>query len=417
MVNIIATVGTSIITNKRGLADNIKNYNLKDEKILEEIVSKHFPEISGKESAELQTLIKIINLYQDGVDFGIYLLSSDTDDSYFCANIDKILLERYFFKKSIDIKIERIKGLVVDDYNKFKNDGIRNFVKFVNNLIKDEKGDSYLLCISGGFKGFIPIMTIVGQLFDIKSYYIFEKSDVLIEIPVLPFNFDYEELFESYNNNNINIERLKEFGFLDEKINQTNQTNQDTIIEKLTKSLYEEKIPFIGEVWGRIIEFLVFEYFVENPYKTSNGQNLNFVSRDKKIDGKEFDIVFSNKKDGEPVAAMEIKPLNTLYNRFDEFMKQASQQIEVINKRNIKEYCLLIYSLEVNEIKSEIINKIQDIKRLCADKNINMRLFCFNVKEKIKNINLNNRYKNEKNKFSLILQSKINNYELVETTL
>jgi putative CRISPR-associated protein (TIGR02619 family) len=409
LVNIIATVGTSIITNKRELADNIKNYNLKDEKKLNEIVLKYFPTISGKESAELQTLIKIINRYQDGVDFCIYLLSSDTDDSYFCANVDKILLIKYFPKRKIDVKINRIEGLVVDDYNKFKNQGIRNFIKLINELTIEKRDNNFLLCISGGFKGFIPIMTIVGQLFDIKSYYIFEKSDVLIEIPVLPFNFDYEELFEIYSGKN-NEKRLKEFGFLDE-------TNQETIIGKLTKSLYEEKIPFLIEVWGRIIEFLVFEYFVENPYKTSNGQNLNFVSRDKKIDGKEFDIVFSNKKDGEPVAAMEIKPLNTLYNRFDEFMKQASQQIEVINKRNIKEYCLLIYSLEVNEIKSEIINKIQDIKRLCADKKINMRLFCFNVKEKIKNINLNNRYKNEKNKFSLILQSKINNYELVETTL
>ncbi|MCX8093978.1 MAG: putative CRISPR-associated protein [Candidatus Goldbacteria bacterium] len=332
-LNIIATVGTSILTNRKSdinsLVEKIKKLKSEDEykELAKEFTEKEIKNISGNESAELQTILEIIKKYKNIQAFKIYLISSDTNDSYFCAFVDDILLNKLFNNMSVE-KI-RLSGLCVDNYDKFKNIGINEFLKLINKLNIDNS-EEFALCISGGFKGFIPIMTIVAQIFNMKSYYIFEKSNVLIEIPVLPFNFDYEELYDIYTtpNEQNKIDRLKKHGFLD-------NDNNETVIGNLAKNIYLLKTPYLIEIWGKIVEFLLYEYFHIFSYKTYNNEISNNIKKNIIIDNIEFDLVFYD-KNKKIISTLEIKPVRKLYENYDELVNQIKRQINVLKKKRNK---------------------------------------------------------------------------------
>ena len=45
---------------------------------------------------------------------------------------------------------------------------------------------------TGGFKGVVPFITVLGMLFQIKTVYVFEFSKTLIKLPPLPVSFDLQ---------------------------------------------------------------------------------------------------------------------------------------------------------------------------------------------------------------------------------
>ncbi|MCX8093979.1 MAG: hypothetical protein N3E50_07445 [Candidatus Goldbacteria bacterium] len=55
-----------------------------------------------------------------------------------------------------------------------------------------------------------------------------------------------------------------------------------------------------------------------------------------------------------------------------------------------------------------------ELENFYKENNIKFRCFYLNLKEKIKNINLNKRHLNEQNKFKLLLQTKLENKDLIE---
>ena len=46
---------------------------------------------------------------------------------------------------------------------------------------------------TGGYKGVIPFVTVLGMLYGKRSVYIFEHAEQLINLPPLPFSFDNNE--------------------------------------------------------------------------------------------------------------------------------------------------------------------------------------------------------------------------------
>lgn len=423
-IEIITTVGISGIINKfkdeklnKFLSDlKRENYTTK----LKEIIPYNY-KLQKNETAEIQTLFKIFEKYDKDVKFIIHLLTTDTNESEFCANYIKELLKGYNNIKCDNIK--RIENLVVDDYNKFRDYGVKNLlneIKEIKNNCKENK-NKLIASISGGFKGIIPILTTINHLYGIKSYYIFENSGVLIEIPSIPFDFDIFYMYENYDLcenlknidkfNEIELLELKEHGLIDNE-------KKLTIFGELLKQSSEKKLPYLINVWSRVIEHLIFEYFVMNKYKINN-TTLNFVAKNYKLEGTEFDNVLGQSKDKIKVT-VEIKPLKLLFikERIEKFYEQIKRQNIQLQKNAIEEHILFFYSMK--EKYSDIIKakkikeKINEIKKIYNKYRILLKIYFLSIEEILENIYEYEKRANEENRFANILKYKLKEADLIE---
>lgn len=206
-MKIITTVGTSLILNEpkskdysldkadyiAGLFDGKEDSSSKKsiQRLIADLQTKA-AENGTKSCAEIASIEKIDPSGQAD----IYLLCTETVLSRACGEALKI----YFGKRVKEVIV--IEGLQVKNVDRFKKEGV---VSLLNQLEKIAQNGHYwddcVLNITGGYKAIIPIMTIIGQLKKLPTYYIFEESNVdkyeLIEIPIIPI--DYKTVvFEQY---------------------------------------------------------------------------------------------------------------------------------------------------------------------------------------------------------------------------
>lgn len=180
---IISTTGTSIGTNVRR---NIFSPNFDDKNVLEEIrksIDKKNVEVI---SAETKSLNKI------GVDTStrIAFIHTDTREGELCADV---LMEWCLRTWQCFVSIDKVKALQVTDAELFAKEGIKEYLKLCMSLIEKHRySHDVVLNPTGGFKGIVPYTTIVGMIFSIPIYYIFEGSNTLIRLPSIPLNYDAE---------------------------------------------------------------------------------------------------------------------------------------------------------------------------------------------------------------------------------
>lgn len=147
-------------------------------------------------SAEISSIRKIQEVLSEEID--IYLLASDTVLSVLAASI----LQEYFVRSDAvkvrkdQVRWECIRGLQVTDRKEFERRGLTNLVEKVYEIAGgDANNEGYfgdmILNITGGFKGTIPYMTILGLINNIPIYYMFEDTNELIKIPQVPINVDW----------------------------------------------------------------------------------------------------------------------------------------------------------------------------------------------------------------------------------
>lgn len=141
---------------------------------------------NAKASAELSTLYRIREKYKFDT---VYFICTDTALSVLAAECMK---DYSPLLKGIDVRIIRIPNLKVNDYDEFKKNGLSNLVKEIVLIIKQDSAEDLLMNISGGYKAFIPFLTVLTQIYKIPSFYIYEESEQLIQFPQLPINFDWE---------------------------------------------------------------------------------------------------------------------------------------------------------------------------------------------------------------------------------
>lgn len=192
---IICTVGTSIsngcpsqrnLLSKRSLWDDDASDFEKE--ISEKIINTEEGEFR-KISAEINSIDRLSISDNDR----IVLLSSDNAPGKACSKcLQQIISEHYNIPKS-NITIERVEGLQVYDSTRLKKIGLNNFIATTLRYL-DDKSLSYQYDIiinpTGGFKGVLPFLTILGMMYAKKTIYIFEFSEELIYLPPLPFTFD-----------------------------------------------------------------------------------------------------------------------------------------------------------------------------------------------------------------------------------
>jgi len=152
-------------------------------------------------SAEIESILAIQREVREAVE--VYLLATDTVLSLLAAELIKNWFQNHN-NNQINVRFNHsqdvIRSLQIEDAKLFK-DGLVNlntrFYQIAQNLILAEQFDSVIINVTGGYKGIIPYLTILGQINKSPIKYIFENTGVLITIPQIPIQLN-EELFEKY---------------------------------------------------------------------------------------------------------------------------------------------------------------------------------------------------------------------------
>ncbi|HAA80368.1 MAG TPA: hypothetical protein DCE09_01740 [Thermoanaerobacter sp.] len=226
MRKVITMVGTSIFDNYReeNTSDTLfKRYieDLKDKgeseygeeiRRIRDIKNKIAKWINEKKledkvdiSAEVKSLIKLKEELKEELE--IYLLCSDTLLSIVAGEIIEEFIEdneEMFNTQADRVKKEIIKDLQVSNREKFE-DGMNRLVNKMYEISNDF-WENVVVNVTGGFKATIPFLTILSQVNKCPVYYIFEKTDVLIKIPNIPINVNWN-VFEEHEKLFLDIEK------------------------------------------------------------------------------------------------------------------------------------------------------------------------------------------------------------------
>ena len=365
MTCIVATVGTSLFTNYNLVSASIEiryeatkkalhqEWDDRQESIQSIRNNSDFTLwISGhlKEScAEIASLMKIVETEQDDVD--VRLLATDTVLSRLAAEIIKEqTISHPAGDKTVSLKFDPakdvIEGFRVDDAEVFETVGLQNFIRRFVALTKQHS--ALILNITGGYKGLIPYLTMIGQINHVPVKYKFEESDALITIPQLPINFDWELAVEYGDQVSGDLKKLnadKKRYLVEKKILDCNA--KLTPLGRILK-IYAETVDLKDEVErqlrGYCAEFRWFEYYVSKypglTVRRSVGKEQLIAG---KTISKEADIVIEG--DGRIIIA-ESKPRSYIYSYLDNSDTQIDNLLQELKNNNldIHEYHLCVYS-------------------------------------------------------------------------
>lgn len=146
-------------------------------------------------SAELTSLTAIAE--RVGELDEVLLVATDTALGVIAARLVARMLARLHPKTSVDV--EPIEGLQVRDARRFAATGLPNYVKYVQEAIRqrDPSWARVILNPTGGFKSVVPYATILATLNGIEAHYIHESSDALLTLQPMPIDYDMELIEEA----------------------------------------------------------------------------------------------------------------------------------------------------------------------------------------------------------------------------
>jgi CRISPR/Cas system-associated protein Csm6 len=209
-MKIITTVGISLITNyleQHPKADfdticdqpfDISLFDGKSTNQVKKLIANYENELfhfikNSHASAEISSIEQI-----EGKDTSdIFLLCTETVGSYMCGRV----LEKHF-SRNRTVRLDYVKGLQLKNLEAFKQSGVSNLLVHIEKYAQSGTYWSDLvLNLTGGYKGLIPIMSIIGQVKQIPIYYLFkgdENEDYeIIEMPRMPIDYKLA-VFEDY---------------------------------------------------------------------------------------------------------------------------------------------------------------------------------------------------------------------------
>lgn len=202
---LIVTCGTSILTNARDLKKEIigdRNYNQMTEEEAEILGKRILEDLRNKDvfdkkcGAELNSTYYIM---EKGNFSGktIYLIVSDSVEGRTAGKIIEVLLKEKLNIDKVETKI--IEKLNITREYEFAKKGLRNLASTVASIVK---GNEYNIMLSpiGGLKAQIFTVGLIGQIFKIPAYYLYENSTTIVELLPLPISLDM-----NFFQNNIEI--------------------------------------------------------------------------------------------------------------------------------------------------------------------------------------------------------------------
>jgi len=360
-------------------------------------------------SAEIKSLLKIKEEVDEAIK--VYLISTDTISSKLASEIIKGTLNNYngiLFDENIHV----IKGLRVDNFEDFEQRGFPGLIEAIKDIMESNKKNEIIFNISGGYKAIVPLLTIIGQLYNIPLYYIYEDTNELIEIPQMPVDYDFSMIednfiaFESLQKtleknlptpetfkNDLgtnNKEREYEFQELINKnlIKEDNGKIKLTIFGSLLfekyKSLFESEEFHRQNLMAKLVELKLFEYYIDK-----HGYNSKVIQGKKLDNEKGYDIdVYI--EDDNSIKAIEIKSGGNVPLWIDKNKKNKEDTIEyrlqkgsfkyILNNTEGKEITLKVILYSHKDIHPSVKRQIRDLHDKCPSETRNLEWYLLKLR-------------------------------------
>jgi putative CRISPR-associated protein (TIGR02619 family) len=398
MKTIITTVGTSLLglIDYKDIDKNIKDKGFGEWDAYTHSINQVGIKLNAKIDkakketlcAEVQTILQIRKECDCQVE--TVLICTDTILSVICAEVMKPFLEN----QGVSVHFERtyefvIKGLQVEgkgSSQRFSEEGFPNLIKRIRQIEKN-CSNRPILNISGGYKALIPVMTLMGQLYDMEVCYMYEDGEELIRIGVLPLNFDWSVI--NYYGQFLTQEKVSasklsevEISIMDEMVelgvfHKANLNYKRTLIGELFAEYMDEEHPLADNALGFLMEYKVYEYLIN--YESHQVR----VERSVKLLSRELDLV-STYPDGS-FAVGEVKSFIQVQRAYATNDKSLSQQVKAqfeefkANNSFPKRYTLFIhmqYFFDLKLLLSNLRMLRQEIHEISGEKTLfNARFF------------------------------------------
>jgi len=258
----------------------------KENRDVEEINEKGY--INKEACAELTSLIKFCELKKEDIE--VYLMASDSISSHIISELlaetlDGYKVENCTIKVNYNEKNDCIKGLNINDEIIFKKEGISSIISRYQSVWENSYQNTYFN-ITGGYKGVIPIITLMGQVFDFTIFYSFENTNRIIEMPKIPMKYD-DQFFNKFYNEFIEIEIE---GGIDKKLARYDFLNDENVKTCLSE---EDGLVTLSEIgfmlWDKYKSKFVTFYCPDDVYEDINSD------KQKKV----LDIILENSSNKE----------------------------------------------------------------------------------------------------------------------
>jgi len=193
--HVINTVGTSLLENLRRVADippELTGWlDRKDAKQLAKWLAGHQPE-QRECGAEINSIHHLEGHSGLVADATLHFCVSQTPEGKFVAAI----LNEYYLRKNRTVRLHEASGLQDADPQRFRREGLRQLVRIIGTIIRNEAGGpAYtLINATGGYKAQIAIAVVLGQALGVPVHYKHERFPSIISLPPLPITFDYSLL-------------------------------------------------------------------------------------------------------------------------------------------------------------------------------------------------------------------------------
>jgi len=414
-MKVITTVGTSLFDNyQKTTGNNLRYYNLfknreyycelykgkeysQKEELLKKIEcirndSKLQEWISNNPDtccAEISSLRKILNepsLKKEKI-AEVRLLATQTTLSRLAAEIIRDKFSKVI--KGVEIKFypdadDVIDGLSLASAGDFEEKGLPSLVARLNDL--GINNANIIVNITGGYKGVIPFLTILGQINKkSKIMYLYEDSDEIITIPRIPISYDWsvmEEaclyLNEEYLNygeeNDAVIHYLQENNLIERK----GECLKITAVGNIVKESVKNRTPY-GRVLGDIVELKLLKYFTDHHVDgfdkvlhsvkklRINGADYDLKVND--LDYGDLDIVLIDEA-AERFLCVEAKSFAQLEGVIDGFLSDNERntihkKLCFFRKFNVwpEKFILLIHRMDISDM-----NLFKESLRCCKKK-------------------------------------------------
>lgn len=368
-------------------------------------------------SAEIKSLIKIQK--ECNTKINVELICTDTILSMLSAEIIKENINKINSNIIVENEIHVINGLQINDYRNFTQNGLQNLFRTLETLTYKDC-DHDILNISGGYKAIIPYLTIYGQLYNIPINYIYEESDMLIKIGRLPIQFDmffaeryYPYIMEPniYGSKNKIVQELRDLLILVKDYKKFDRTFfGDMFLQYIDKQLLISK-----SVMGFFMEYKLYEYYLNNPYKDDKNEIYKYVYHSVKeewMGKREIDLILSvDDKKYRNFIVQEIKSYLHVYKKgeaLDKLKNQVEAQLEVLitNRKKPAEYHLCLYKSGDRRVNKDFKENINVIKDIVESKQVKFKAFLVNIDYGIIDDDENTRYF-ENNPYQKFMKNKL----------
>jgi putative CRISPR-associated protein (TIGR02619 family) len=150
-------------------------------------ILNHLPTSVRLNGAEINSISDLLERNYCRTDCRIVLLHSATPDGLQTGTI----LEHYYQQRGHAVELRKIVDLQDSDPKRFRTKGLRNLVKEISAVVRNQGAEYCAINATGGYKAQIAISTLIGQAMGIAVYYKHERFSEIIAFPPMPISLDF----------------------------------------------------------------------------------------------------------------------------------------------------------------------------------------------------------------------------------